>query len=153
MYGDQQVDRVLVGFSRAGRDLRPAWDQIGDALAEATQRQFSSEGAYGSGGWQRLSPAYGEWKARAYPGKTILRRDDNLYDAVTRRPFGVEVLEPAFAVFGARVLSEDGFDYGAAHQAGAGNLPQRKVFDLPESLRRHFAKILQRYMIENGGRG
>ncbi len=45
---------------------------------------FDTEGASTAGGrWKRLSPLYARLKARAFPGKTILRRTDRLHGSYT----------------------------------------------------------------------
>jgi hypothetical protein len=43
---------------------------------------FATEGR---GTWANLTPAYAEWKRRAYPGKTILRRTNMYFQASTRK--------------------------------------------------------------------
>lgn len=139
--GETQIDRTLARFADNVTDAVPLWDKLADRFASVERRQFDSEGAYGSGGWPALSPAYAAWKARAYPGKPILRRTDELYNSLTRRPFGVEVIEPGFMVVGS------GIDYGRFHQAGAPPLPQRRPVELPESERRHWVRLIQRFIV------
>lgn len=34
-------------------------------------KQFESQGSFGAGGWQALSPAYDAWKQEHYPGRPI----------------------------------------------------------------------------------
>lgn len=139
--GETQIDRTLARFADNVTDAVPLWDKLADRFASVERRQFDSEGAYGSGGWPALSPAYAAWKARAYPGKPILRRTDELYNSLTRRPFGVEVIEPGFMVVGS------GIDYGRFHQAGDPPLPQRRPVELPESERRHWVRLIQRFIV------
>lgn len=140
-YGDQQVDRTLERFSDAVEDARPAWDAMADRFAAAERRQFATEGRAASGGWAPLSPRYAAWKARRYPGKTILRRSDDLWRSLTQRPLGVEVIEPRFAMFGSAV------PYGAYHQHGSGRLPRRRPVEFTEAERREWVKILQRWIV------
>lgn len=139
--GETQIDRTLLRWAEGVEDATDLWDALADRFASIQKRQFRSEGDYGSGGWQALSPAYAAWKARAYPGKTILRRTDALYNSLTRRPFGVEVIEPS------RMAVGSGIDYGRLHQAGGGSLPQRRVVELPESERRHWVNLIQRFIV------
>lgn len=140
-YGETQIDRTLDGIADRVEDARDAFNAMGDRLAKAEQQQFDSEGAYGSGGWQPLSPRYAEWKARKYPGKPILERDGLLRESLTQRPFGVDVVETKMAVFGS------GVEYAPYHQAGGGDLPQRRVIELPDKERREWAKVMQRWLI------
>lgn len=138
--GEAQIDRTLARYADNVSDALPLWDKLADRFASVERRQFSSEGGYGSGGWPALSPAYAAWKARAYPGKPILRRTDELYNSLTRRPFGVEVLTPASMTVGS------GTDHGRYHQAKGGNLPQRRPVELPESERRTWVRLIQRFI-------
>lgn len=139
-YGEAQVDRVLGTMVARVKNAEPVFDALGDRLARAEARQFDSEGKYGSGGWVALSPAYGAWKARHYPGKPILEATGLLRESLTERPFGVDVVEAKFAIFGS------GVPYGAYHQAGGNRLPRRRPLELPESERRMWAKTMQRWL-------
>lgn len=139
--GETQIDRTLARFADNIDDARRLWNVLADRFAKLETRQFDSEGAYGSGGWPALSPAYGAWKAAHYPGKPILERTGDLRDSLTRRPFGVEVIETGHMVLGS------GIDYGRFHQAGAGALPQRRPVELPESERRVWVRYIQRFIV------
>lgn len=138
--GEVQIDRTLARFEENIADAEQLWDKLADRFAKLERRQFASEGAYGSGGWAPLSPTYGAWKAVHYPGKPILERTGLLKESLTRRPFGIEVIEPGFMVLGS------GVDYGKYHQAGGGNLPQRRPVELPESERRTWVRLIQRFI-------
>lgn len=141
-YGEVQIDRTLARAVEAVNDLRPVWEVLANRFAAMETRQFATEGAYGSGDrWAALSPRYAAWKARHYPGKTILRRTDDLHRSLTKRPLGVEVIEPQFMVLGSAV------PYGRYHQHGGGNLPRRRPVEFPEAERREWVKVLQRYII------
>lgn len=139
-YGDKQIDRTLANLEFGGQDARPAWELIADDFLESERRQFASEGAYASDGWAPLSPAYARWKAIHYPGKTILRRTDDLFKSLTEGP-AIRILEPTFMVIGSDV------DYGAYHQHGTTRLPRRRPVELTENRRREWVKILQRFLI------
>ena len=140
-YGDVQLDRTLERFELGVRDASPAFEKIGDSLARAERQQFRSQGAYGSGGWAPLSPRYAAWKARHYPGRPILQRSGDLMESLTVRPFGVDIVESQFAVFGS------GVDYGLYHQQGTDSMPRRRPVELPETLRRRWVQIMQRWIV------
>lgn len=139
--GEVQLDRTLARFTDAVSDAAPVWEVLANRFAALERRQFASEGAYASGGWTPLSPRYAAWKARRYPGKPILERTGELKRSLTERPFGVEVIEAGFMVVGS------GTDYGRYHQAGGGTLPQRRPVELPESERRTWARLIQRFIV------
>lgn len=139
-YGDVQLERTLLRFSDAAADMRPAWERLRRRFVAGQRRQFASEGGWGSGGWDPLSPRYASWKARMYPGKPILRRTDELYNSLTQGP-AVNVQEAHMAAFGSDV------DYGAHHQRGGERLPQRRPVELPEQERREWMRVIQRYIV------
>jgi phage gpG-like protein len=140
-WGDRQLDRTIADREERADDYRPAWDVLAERFRRMEVRQFRSEGRYGSGGWAPLNPRYRAWKARRYPGKTILRRTDELFRSLTERPFGVEVLERHVMVVGSDV------DYGEHHQRGTPRMPQRRPVEMPESERREWVKTIQRFLV------
>lgn len=140
-YGDVQLSRTLDRFAENVDDARPAWEAIADRFAHVERRQFRSEGRASSGGWAPLSPRYGAWKARHYPGRPILERDGDLVRSLTRRPFGVEVILPDRMVIGSAV------PYGQHHQRGGPNLPRRRPIELTEAERQVWVKVLQRFIV------
>lgn len=139
-HGDTQLQRTLADRAERVEDARPLWNHLADRFARLERRQFASEGAYGSGGWDPLSPRYAAWKAANYPGQTILRRDDHLFRSLTSRPFGVEVIEPDHMVVGTDV------EYAGFHQRGDG-VPQRRPVELPEVERQAWLRDLQRFLV------
>lgn len=140
-YGDTQVSRTLEGFTDRIDDASEAFDAMGDRLAAAEEQQFASEGGYGSGGWAPLSPEYASWKARRFPGKPILERTGDLREDLTSRPFSIDVVETNMAVFGSAV------EYARYHQNGTSKMPQRRPLELPDSERRAWVKVMQRWIV------
>lgn len=145
VFGEVVLDRALERAADAAENMIPAWQVLRERFLRMEQRQFASEGAYGSGGWSPLSPRYGAWKARHYPGQTILRREDDLYLSLTQGP-AVAVLQPSYMILG----SDD--EKGPYHQAGAGPLPRRRPVELPEFERREWVKVVQRHLFGGGAR-
>lgn len=141
LYGDTQLSRTLDRFAAGAEDARPAFDAIADRFAHVERRQFATEGKANSGGWAALSPTYGAWKARHYPGQPILQRDGHLVRSLTRRPLGVERIEAHEAWLGSDIA------YGAFHQRGGRHLPRRRPIELTEAERRTWVKILQRFIV------
>lgn len=145
-FGEAQLDRTLDRFAENVDDATPAWEVLADRFARAERRQFDTEGAYGSGGWAPLSEDYGEWKANVRPGAPILVFDGELRKSLTERPFGVEVLLPGSMVIGSDV------DYGLYHQQGTDRMPRRRPVELPETERREWVKVLQRFIVTGRAR-
>lgn len=140
IHGETQIDRTLARFADNVGDASPVWNTLADRFASIERRQFASQGGYGSGGWVALSPRYAAWKQRVAPGKPILELTGALKDSLTRRPFGVEVIEPGFMVLGS------GIEYGEFHQRGDG-VPVRRPVELPESERRTWVNLIQRFIV------
>lgn len=138
-YGEAQVDRTLERLT-AVEDMRPAWEALADRFVALEKRQFATEGLF-SGGWAPLSPRYAAWKSRHFPGKPILRRTDDLFNSLTRRPLGVERIEPDVMVIGSDV------SYGKHHQTGTPRMPRRRPVELTEAERREWVRTIQKYII------
>lgn len=135
-FGEAQVDRTLDRFAKAD-DMRPAWALLRERFVAYEAETFSSEG---HGSWSPLSPAYAAWKGRHYPGKTIMRREDDLFHSLTDN-LDIEIMEPDYAIFGtADPVAE-------FHQRGMGNLPRRKVIDLSEAERQEWVRTIQDWLI------
>jgi hypothetical protein len=144
--GDRQIDRTLQRFELGARNAAPAFEKIVDSFVHLEERQFASRGGYAGTPWAPLTPAYAAWKSKHYPGKPILELTGTLVDSLTRRPLGVEVIEAHFAVFGS------GTDYGRYLQAGTPRMVARPPVQVPETVRREWVKIMQRWIVE-GDRG
>lgn len=136
-FGEDQIDRSLLGLADRARDLTPAWDVLEERFTGYEARWFASQG---DGQWPQLSKTYREWKARHFPGKPILQREGELLASVTKP--SISVKEPSFAIFG----TDD--PKAPAHQRGEGHLPVRRVIDLDEEERREWVRVVQRFLIE-----
>ncbi len=138
-YGDKQVNRKLARVQEDIQDFTPAWEAMADDFQAAAQAQFASTGATGSGGWAPLSPVYAAWKARRFPGQPILVRSGRLRDTLTKRPFGVERIDPQQMAIGSDV------SYGLFHQKGTSKMPRRRPVELTEANRRLMVKRAQQH--------
>lgn len=139
--GETQVDRTLDGIVDRSTDMRPAWDVLSHSFSQMEREQFGSLGAYGGQTWSPLSPRYAAWKARHFPGKSIMQRSGDLFRSLAGAAPSIDIRELNYAIFGTDV------EYAGFHQRGGGNLPQRKVIEMPDSLRRQWVKVIQRYLV------
>ena len=138
-YGEKQVDRTLSRIHDDINDFTPAWEAMAEDFLSAEKAQFASSGATGSGGWSPLSPRYAAWKARRFPGQPILVRTGRLRDTLTKRPFGVERIDPKQMAIGSDV------SYGLFHQQGTDRMPRRRPVELAEAMRRQMIKRAQEH--------
>lgn len=121
----QKIEVFLRGFDAQLQDYRRLWtDFVAPFTYQEVEDIFDSEG-YGR--WSPLSPVYAARKAKAYPGKGILRREDAYFKAATTPSHS-----NSFADVGATelVLGVRGLEYPAFHEEGAGDLRARPVYAL-----------------------
>lgn len=138
----------------AVEDLRTFWEKWATPIViEELARIFATQG-YGK--WPPLSERYAIYKARRYPGKTILRREDNYWRAATRKSdagnvhiYGKDSM--SWGIDLGYFASKFGFPYPAVHESGdkRGIIPQRSVFKTAEEsalLQAHLVFALKDYM-------
>lgn len=134
------IDRELLALETRAHDLLPAFEAIAELFAEGERQQFDSEGAWGSGAWSPLSPAYAVRKHAQYPGTKILERTGDLKRSLTERPFGVELISPFAMVVGTNI------SYAHFHQDGTSRMPRRPPLAMPPQQRVAITKVLQRWV-------
>lgn len=128
--GPAVLERISAAFERTGDELadfsKHVFPRLTPLFEAESRRQFDAQGGGPRGGWAALSPGYARWKEEHYPGKTILRRTDALYQALTE----------SSSVFAERVMSGEQFDFGTRgveyasfHQLGTGSMVDRPPFD------------------------
>lgn len=133
---------VLDRFRQRVEDPTPVWEGIADRFVELQQKNFDSQGATMSGGWSALSPKYGAWKAKHYPGRGILVRSGDLRESLASN-LGVREFTRKSMTVGTQI------PYASYHQNGTRTMPARKLIgDIPVNEQREWAKILQRHIVE-----
>ena len=121
-----ELRRRFSNYTRYFNDF--AAPLIAGEIAEA----FETEGR---GEWPELDEDYAAWKSINYPGKSILRREDNYIQAATSAAhpgnvFKVSPFEMTWGVDGGYFESAFGYDYPSGHELGEGRLKKRPVFEL-----------------------
>lgn len=137
--GVTQLDRALTRLSVRASNLTVPLEKVGEDLRDQLKERFDAEGF----GWQKLSTRYAARKEKRFPGKTILRRSDRMYNSLVRKnaPGNVSSVKPTEAAFGTTV------PYARHHQRGGGNLPAREIFRLREQDKRQITKTLHTYLM------
>lgn len=133
-----QLKNWVKGIEKVAlEDLRPFWEKWATpVIIEEMARIFATNG-YGK--WPPLSPKYAQYKARRWPGKTILRRDDNYWRAATKKrdAGNVHIYKKDSMSWGIDLgyfASKFGFPYPVVHEFGSkdGTIPERAVFKTAE---------------------
>ena len=126
------LQRLSVAFERVGSELadlgRHVFPLLPAVFEAAEVRQFDSRGSGPvAGAWKDLSPAYAEWKGRAFPGMPILEATGALRAGLTQSssPFASREWSSSEFSFGTA-----GVEYASLHQSGTGRMPPRPPFDL-----------------------
>lgn len=140
LFGDVQFERELLRLDERGRDMSPAFHILSKLWVTWNYEQFASEGHRASGGWQELADATVVRRGTAHP---ILDETGRLKDEMTDS--GNIEIGPDFMHF---TLPDEIDHYGAFHQSGTTEMPQRKPFEWTETDRRAMVRELQRYLIE-----
>lgn len=124
------------GMQRRATNLKPVFEAFRSRWQELIRRNFVREGLPVP--WPALSPAYAEWKSRYFPGKTILRRTDRLFNSlVTSNGDAIWEATPRTIRFGTRV------PWFGFHQRGTDSMPARlPLIMLPDT----FAELNSRTM-------
>jgi len=125
--GESALEAAFTSLSRHIRDLRPEiWPLISAQFDRLLVEHFDTGGGSGaSGPWAPLSPAYGAWKSKHYPGEPILHLTGNLRRSLTGsfNPNAHYLALPDLLERGSSV------SYAGLHQAGGGGMPARPPID------------------------
>lgn len=141
---------LLANLAKAGKvDLRPILKQIGVSYRKDVKAVFDHEQPRDVGlRWKALSPKYAKRKEKKFPGKTILRASDRLYNSMisANAPDSVNEIGKVSAEFGTSV------PYAVFHddtEKERKKIPLRN-FSIPgDSSIRSFKKTLNSAIIKN----
>lgn len=137
--GDVQLDRAFNRVDQEISDFRNFWPGVITAFYEIETEQFATEGAQGaSGQWAPLSPAYKLFKEREFPGKSILRREDALYESMTSSDALDSILRP----------EQNELTIGSALPYALAQHKTRPIVSLSEDNKRKIVKSIQQRLVE-----
>lgn len=143
--GELVFDRAFNRVDQAISDFRNIWPYATDTIYGIFGRAFDTEGASTAAGkWKELSPAYAKAKAIKFPGQSILRAENTLFESLTDP-------EAADAIF---LPEQDQLTIGSRdpkarpHQLGLGDLPARPIISFTETDKRDIQKSLQRGLLQ-----
>lgn len=137
-------DRVFNRLDQGISDFRSIWPGVAGTIYGIFGRAFDTEGgSTAAGQWRELSPPYARRKAIEFPGQTILRAENTLYESLTDPQAADAIFIPE--VDQLTIGSRD--PKARAHQRGLGHLPARPIISLTETDKRDIQKSLQRGLL------
>lgn len=155
-----QVGVAIDVFGQGLRDMTGLWERMTTALEAWQTDAFDTEGSSNGARFVPLSPKYKAWKEKVRPGRTILKFNGDMYEALTESssPFAMrEVSSDKMSfTFGTRDLDYPGYHvtgisggigggaWSAADAAfGVGGLPRRNPFVPNAELEVAMSRVLQ----------
>lgn len=136
--GEVQLHRAITRFTAGVSDLSPLWPDVLTEFRSIEAEQFDTRG---HGEWAPLSPTYASWKARNYPGRSLLVREGELRDSLTSDKGADVKMAPLELRIGTRVK------HAGFHQLGTSRMPARKPIDLREPDKQRLMRVVQRYLV------
>lgn len=116
----QQWIEKIEGMKRRAVDLSPLFVVLRPLFQQQTAEVFAAGGRPAT--WAPLSPGYAAWKASRFPGKTIMRRTDRLYQSLVGvTGDSVWAATPRTVRYGTKV------PYYRWHVTGTRRMPPRPV--------------------------
>lgn len=141
-HGDVQLARTLVRIGEHAGDVRPAFRAIISDLEQIEDRQFGSEGGYGSGGWAPLAESTLRAKqAKGQPTRINVATGESKAALTGGGGGSIRVVTPSSMAFGANT---PGAKFA---QKGTARMPARPMLELPEQDRRDLPKRIQRFVV------
>ena len=128
MRGRGSVMARIQGLAERAADASPAFEAVGSEWLAEFRDMFHSEGSSAGHPWEPLQVDYAVWKEEHFPGQTILRRTDRLYDSLTE-PGGPDNI---FEVGPNSVRVGTTVPYADYHHEGTPKMPQRSLAVGPE---------------------
>jgi phage gpG-like protein len=141
--GDEQLRRSLSRFGEHAKDLSEPFREIVKDFYKVEKKQFESEGGYGSGGWQPLSPRYAAWKAKKHPGRPLMVVSGLLKESLLgENPYSIENVTPKSMEVGTVV------NFAIYHQKGTSKMPARQLIQLTDADKKRWVKYIQKYLVK-----
>ncbi len=142
MLGDVVLARGISRYGDAVRDFSPVWDQIRNDFHRIESEQFDSQGSRAGHPWAPLSPTYEAWKAKHFPGRSILQLTGQMWGEFAVGVGMQTTIEPM------RLTMTPSMQRAVYHQQGTRTMPQRKVVDLTEEDKMGWMKMIHNYVYD-----
>lgn len=157
--GAEPIKLRLSRIAEKASDLSGAFELLYQSFCKIEEEQFEGEGTF-SGGWAALSETYKQWKQAHCERDKILQCSADLYRAMTGQSGDkIKRISPQEAVFGGKVTSKRGVDYGLALHGKDGKgftaggwakgkkVPARPVIALAKEHIAQWTRIIQAHVM------
>lgn len=143
VFGEKAISRRLLRLGERAVDAAPAFEAISLMFYESEKQQFSSEGAWASGGWVPDQQATVTEKIRRGFSILTLQESGDMMRSLTTpdSPFSHREIGPDF------VELESTVPYGKFHQFGTRKMPMRKPVELNQGVKVAMVKVLQAWVL------
>lgn len=111
-------------------------------IGQINKTFISQTGPMNESKWSSLSPNYAKWKAKKYPGKSMLIAKGTLFKSLTQpgSDGNVQILEPRKFNYGTFV------PYASVHQSGYKTIPQRQFLGVTREQRKVWKILMSKYI-------
>lgn len=142
--GVEVLNRSFNRIEQRISDFRNIWPEVSGRIYGIFGKAFDTEGgSTAAGKFKPLTPAYAKRKAIKYPGQTILKATNSLFESMTNpdAPDAIFRPEKDQLTIGTKV------PYGSAHQRGRG-VPVRSFISFTERDKRDIQKGIQAGLVQ-----
>lgn len=153
---DSLIQNIQKYASLAG-DLRPvllliqgkAGDSNPNTIIGGINTQFIRQGSFFGTTWKPLSSQYAGWKAKNFPGQSILRRSDKLFKSITvpGSTGNVQNLDWTRLTWG---VADDAVPYAKYHisEAPRKKIPRRAFLGITKEQKNTWMKLISAYITD-----
>lgn len=137
--GVEVLNRAFNRIDQQVSDFRSLWPEVAGVVYRAFGRAFDTEGSSTAAGkFKALTPAYAKRKAIQYPGQTILKASNALFESMT----DPQAFDAIFRSEADQLTIGTKVPYARRHQQ------TRPFISLTESDKRDIQKSIQRGLVQ-----
>lgn len=132
----QQVEGTIT-------NLAPLWPDVAAVIRSIFKEQFDTQGGHGGAVWAPLTHPYAERKELEWPGKTILRASDEMFESFT-----VPGASGAIYLFTPRqLIMGSSLERATWHQEGTERMAARKIINLTAKDEERIIDVLEANLV------